>query len=59
MNPPPTNTEIDAISEKATRQLRAAIYGEVSDESWAKVRENWMKPENVRWLQERQPRVTG
>ena len=59
MNPPPTNTEVDAIAERATRQLRAAIYGEVSDESWSKVRENWMKPENVRWLQEHQPRVTG
>lgn len=42
------------MNEPEVRQLRAAIYGEISDESWAKVRGNWMKPENVEWLRNNQ-----
>lgn len=34
---------IKAYSEKQIRQMRAAIYGDLSDESWEKVRDNWMR----------------
>jgi hypothetical protein len=37
-------------TEAEVRQLRANIYGEVSDESWNKVKENWMKPSELKWL---------
>jgi len=37
--------------ESAVRKLRAAIYGEISDEAWAKVRRNWLISENVKWLE--------
>lgn len=43
---------MSTLSESAVRKLRAAIYGELPDESWEKVRDKWMKPDNVKWLQE-------
>lgn len=43
------------IDEPAVRKLRANIYGEISDESWAKVRVNWCTPDNIRWLLAQRP----
>lgn len=34
------------------RKLRANVYGEIPDASWEKVKENWCKPENQKWLRE-------
>lgn len=38
------------------RRLRAAIYGDVSDASWAKLEVVWTDPDNFRWLLDNQPR---
>ncbi len=38
------------ITEAEVRALRASVYGEVSDESWDKVKHKWMTEENIRWL---------
>ena len=32
------------------RLLRAKCYGEIPNESWEKVKENWMTPDNIDWL---------
>lgn len=46
-----TNLEID---DKELRQLRANIYGDISDGGWLNVRERWHEPHNIRWLREHQ-----
>lgn len=40
-----------------TRKVRARVYGECTDENWMAVRDNWVKPDSFRWLEEkaRQP----
>lgn len=38
--------------EAMVRRLRENIYGYVDDVGWFAVRDNWMKPENVRWLKD-------
>jgi hypothetical protein len=44
------------ISENEVRQLRNKVYGhQISDKEWAICGENWMKPENIKWLQEQKP----
>lgn len=43
--------------EAMVRRLRENIYGYVDDIQWAGVRDNWMKPENVKWLKEQQQNV--
>lgn len=42
------------ISETEVRALRAAIYGECTDNNWEHCRDKWMTPENVQWLKEHQ-----
>lgn len=44
-------------TEFQIRILRAAIYGECTDKNWNYCRENWMKPENIRWLIANQPKI--
>lgn len=39
-------------SEAQVRELRERIYGPITDASWECVKANWLKPENVRWLQQ-------
>lgn len=43
-----------AINAEA-RRLRAAIYGDVTDTSWAALGAVWTRPENLRWLRQNQP----
>lgn len=45
------NTE-HTLSENEVRALRARVYGECSDHNWNCCRENWMRPDSVRWLLE-------
>lgn len=35
------------------RKLRDAIYGPSSDKGWNACKENWMKYENTKWLEQR------
>lgn len=39
------------MTEAEVRKLRAVIYGECDDYNWEAVRDNWMRPENIEWLQ--------
>lgn len=48
MNAPATESEV--------RQLRDNIYGKTTAQGWANCKDNWMKPENVQWLRENQPK---
>jgi hypothetical protein len=41
-------------TEAEARALRARIYGDVSDASWAKLATVWTRPENLRWLRAHQ-----
>lgn len=41
------------MSENEIRELRDRVFGIPStDNNWIGCRENWMRPENVRWLRE-------
>jgi len=42
------------LTENEVRELRDAIYGPCENESWEQVKANWMKTENIRWLQQNQ-----
>ena len=42
------------LSSADLRVLRAAVYGECSDDNWQAVIDNWSKPEAVQWLREHQ-----
>lgn len=46
----------DEALEKYVRGLRNSLYGTGPDygteSGWKAVRANWMKPENVKWLEE-------
>ena len=42
-------------TEAEARQLRARIYGDVTDVSWAALATVWTRPENLQWLRENQP----
>lgn len=48
--------------EAIVRGLRNRIYGTGpvygTDAGWRSVRDNWMKPENVKWLQEQVVKCT-
>jgi hypothetical protein len=50
---------VKTLTESEVRKLRNAIYGEISDRSWEHVRNNWMKPDNVKWLLERPQNQTS
>lgn len=40
------------ITEKEVRALRDKVYEEpVSEREWENCKGNWMKPENIAWLQ--------
>ena len=42
------------MSEAEVRQLRAAVFTkDCSDDGWAAVRANWMRPEAIEWLREK------
>lgn len=43
-------------TELEVRKLRENIYGCIDDESWDKVKIRWMTPENIKWLQDNQPK---
>lgn len=43
------------LTDAEIRQLRASIYGEISDASWEKVKSNWSTTENAQWLLEHRP----
>lgn len=43
------------INGAIVRQLRDNVYSygthtRISDENWEKIKDNWLKPENVDWL---------
>ena len=38
------------------RRLRENIYGVCSDKGWLYVKPNWSTRDNVRWLEEHQPK---
>ena len=39
------------MKESEVRRLRDIIYGKSTDKCWNGCKENWMKPENIEWLQ--------
>jgi hypothetical protein len=41
-------------TESEVRRLRDNIYGHHTDEGWNACKHNWMLPENVQWLRDRQ-----
>ena len=42
----------EQVHEEQVRKLRENVYGHVDDTGWRSVREQWMKPENVKFLLE-------
>lgn len=42
-------------TESEARALRAAIYGEVADASWAALASVWTRADNLHWLRQNQP----
>jgi hypothetical protein len=40
------------LAQDRCRSLRSMVYGDCSDDGWEHVRETWMQPENLRWLEE-------
>ena len=49
---PDNNPQTPEDYEESVRRLRENVFGEIDDDGWCKVRENWMKPENVKWLKD-------
>lgn len=43
------------MSEAEVRKLRDNIYGPSSDGNWDACKENWMRPKEIKWLQDNQP----
>jgi hypothetical protein len=42
-----------AIRESAIRTMRDRVYGQqTSDNNWEACKEDWLKPEQVRWLED-------
>jgi hypothetical protein len=51
---------IKQISELETMALRDIVYESVStQENWDRCRDNWLKPENVKWLQDEYAKTKG
>lgn len=48
---------IENLTEAEVRALRDQVYGvPIPDNGWERCKENWMQPENIRWLLERSQR---
>lgn len=43
------------MNETQVRKLRAAIYGECTDNNWENCKDHWMRPDQIEWLKEHQP----
>lgn len=43
-------------TEEEFRKLRAAVYGECTDENWNAVKDNWSAPDGENWLREKAAR---
>lgn len=56
-------SDTNKLTENEVRALRNAVYGTGriygTDSGWESCKENWMKPENIRWLQSQPQNQTG
>lgn len=44
-------------SESEVRKLRDKVYGvPISDKEWEHCKHHWMRPDDVKWLREHQPK---
>lgn len=42
------------LEEGEVRALRDALYGPCTDNNWEHCKHNWMRPDSIKWLMERQ-----
>lgn len=42
----------DSPDEHIVRSMRAYVYGADTDANWEGCRDHWLKPSEVKWLQE-------
>ena len=53
----PTTQQQQTLTESQVRSLRDKVFEHPSsDGNWEACKDNWMKPENVKWLMEQSER---
>ena len=44
--------DVNSIREKAVRSMRDRVYGPTTDNNWESCKENWLRPEQIKWLED-------